>query len=229
MTPTVSVVIPVRDGAKYLAEALESVLTQSYQAAEVIAVDDGSQDRTPEVLAEHGRWVRVIRQGPLGLGTALNRGIASSKAELLAFCDSDDVWTPLKLERQVTHLRRHPGHAGVGGLIQQFVTPDVPQLTGKVRIDVRPVAAALLGTLLLRRTAADRVGPFEETAATATTVDWVGRLRHLGLQIDALEEVVLLRRIHGGNMTMKSADQTRARLLSALRAQLGRNRAAPRP
>jgi glycosyltransferase involved in cell wall biosynthesis len=226
VTEGVSVVLPVRDGAKYLAEALDSILTQSYRPTEVIVVDDGSRDATPVLLAEYGRSVRTIRQGRLGFGAALNRGIEASTAALLAFCDADDLWTPARLKRQVAHITRDAACAGVGGLVQQFVSPELPELRATVRVESRPRHVDLLGALLIRRAAVDRVGALDETARIAAGVEWIGRARHLDMHFDALDEVVLLRRIHGANATMKMADQERAGLLWALRMQRGRNRTA---
>jgi len=229
MRTRVSVVLAVRDGDAYLAAALDSILTQSSPPAEVVAVDDGSTDRTPDLLAGYGERIRVVRQGRLGLGTALNRGVAVSSGDLLAFCDADDLWTPPRLGRQVAHLEHDPGCAGVGGLVQQFVSAERPDLDKTVRIDPRPSAAGLLGSLVIRRAAAEQVGPFDERVTTEPTIEWLGRARHLGLNMAMLDEVVLLRRVHGANMTLANPEATRAGLLWALRAQRGRHRAAPKP
>ena len=91
-TPTISVLIPVRDGAAYLAEAIESALSQTLEPDEVVVVDDGSQDDTREVATSFGSNVAYVRQDPAGSGAARNRAVDASTGDLLAFLDADDVF-----------------------------------------------------------------------------------------------------------------------------------------
>ncbi len=102
----VSVVIPTFNRARFLGEALESVLAQTYRPLEIIVVDDGSQDETPRLVTRYPViYHRKIRGGP---ASARNRGILLSKGELIAFLDSDDLWLPEKIARQVAFFRKHP-------------------------------------------------------------------------------------------------------------------------
>src|SRR5207302_689224 len=107
--PLISVLLPVRDGARYLREALASVLAQTLADFELLVVDDGSEDETPAILAgvADGR-LRAIRQDRLGLVAALNRGIEEARAPLLARMDADDVSLPERLERQAAYLDARP-------------------------------------------------------------------------------------------------------------------------
>jgi len=108
--PFVSVIIPTYNRAHLIVEAIESVLAQTYRNLEVIVVDDGSTDKTPEVLEHYtglDRRVRLVRQDNRGVAAARNRGLAHTTGELIAFCDSDDLWLPHKLERQVAFLQEH--------------------------------------------------------------------------------------------------------------------------
>jgi len=102
----VSVIIPTFNRSATITAAIESVLAQTYQDIEVIVVDDGSTDETPEVLRRFGDHVRVVRQANAGPSSARNRGVAIARGCLLAFLDSDDVWLPEKIERQVALLSR---------------------------------------------------------------------------------------------------------------------------
>ncbi len=118
MTPRVSVVMPVRDGERFLREALDSTLAQTLDDLELIVVDDGSTDATPAILAEAAQRdsrVRVQRQEPGGLTVALNAGCALARAPLIARMDADDVMLPDRLERQVAYLDAHPDVALLGG------------------------------------------------------------------------------------------------------------------
>lgn len=110
MTPgLVSVLLPVHNGATYLAAALESVLTQTWTELELIVVDDGSTDDTPTVLAAcTDPRLQVHRQPAAGVVAALNRGLALARGPWVARMDADDVMAPERLARQVRFLSEHP-------------------------------------------------------------------------------------------------------------------------
>ncbi len=114
----VSVVMPVRDGERFLAEALESVLGQTLADFELIVVDDGSTDGTAALLADAARRderVRVLTQAAGGLTVALNAGCALVRGPVIARMDADDAALPDRLERQVAFLDAHSNVALVGG------------------------------------------------------------------------------------------------------------------
>ena len=93
--------IPAFDAERYLGDAIESILRQTCPPVELIVVDDGSSDRTPEIALSFGDSVRCVRQPHSGIGAALNRGIAMAHGALLAFLDADDLWTENKLALQL--------------------------------------------------------------------------------------------------------------------------------
>src|SRR5205085_7650195 len=102
------VLIPVGDGAASIREALESALGQTYRRIEVIVVDDGSRDRTPEIVEERARRdarLRLVTQANRGVAAARNRALSSATGELVAPLDADDLWDPSKIERQVARMR----------------------------------------------------------------------------------------------------------------------------
>ncbi len=103
---TVSVIIPCYNQGRFLAEAVDSVLNQTYPSVEIIVVDDGSTDDTPEVAARYGDRIRYIRKDNAGLSAARNTAIEHSRGELIALLDSDDRWLPQKLEKQVPYFDR---------------------------------------------------------------------------------------------------------------------------
>jgi glycosyltransferase involved in cell wall biosynthesis len=104
----VSVVIPTYNRARWLPSAVQSVLSQTHPPAEVVIVDDGSKDETPQVCAAFPAPVRCVRQENAGAALARNRGIREASREWVAFQDSDDLWTPDKLEVQREALRLRP-------------------------------------------------------------------------------------------------------------------------
>ncbi len=106
--PLVSVILPTYNRGWILTEAIDSVLAQDYKEYELIVVDDGSTDNTREILDTYGPDILVLRQANKGVSAARNRGIAESGGQLVAFLDSDDLWLPRKLSRQVDYFNLNP-------------------------------------------------------------------------------------------------------------------------
>lgn len=106
--PKVSVIIPTYNRHAMLKEAVESVLAQDYQHFELIVVDDGSTDLTPEILKSYRAAVTVIHQNNQGVSSARNTGIKAASGDLVAFLDSDDLWLPQKLSSQVDFFKSNP-------------------------------------------------------------------------------------------------------------------------
>src|SRR5689334_8831893 len=106
--PTVSVIIPAFNQARFLAVAIDSVLQQTYRDVEIVVVDDGSTDETRDVAARFGDRVNYVHQDNTGLPGARNRGIRESSGEFLCFLDSDDFLHPEKIQRQVELLKEDP-------------------------------------------------------------------------------------------------------------------------
>ncbi|SHF68048.1 Glycosyl transferase family 2 [Desulfacinum infernum DSM 9756] len=104
----VSVIIPTHNRARMVREAVESVLAQKDARFELIVVDDGSTDETPEALGPHRDRLRFIRQENRGVSAARNRGIQVARGEWIAFLDSDDLWLPGKLRAQLSFFEEHP-------------------------------------------------------------------------------------------------------------------------
>jgi glycosyltransferase involved in cell wall biosynthesis len=180
MTPRISVLLPVRDGAAFLREALASVLAQTLRDFELVVVDDGSVDATRAILGAVGdERLRVVRQERLGLVAALNRAVAEARAPLLARMDADDVSLPERLERQVGYLDARPRAA--------LVVVGVETLGGEPTIVLPDDDAALRRRLLLRN-------PFAH-GAVALRAEAVQRAGGYRADYGANEDYDLWRRI----------------------------------
>lgn len=107
-SPRVSVIIPTYNRSWCLSEAIDSVLSQTFQDMELIVVDDGSTDETPALLSQYGGHLRVLDHPNQGVSTARNKGIQAAQGNLIALLDSDDLWQPGKLARQVAFFDTHP-------------------------------------------------------------------------------------------------------------------------
>ena len=116
--PLVSIVIPVHNGEKYIKEAIESCVNQTYRNIEIIVVDDKSEDNTLKILKEYGEKITVIPvEKQNGLGNVINIGIKASKGQYIARMDADDIMYPTRIERQVEYLESNPKCVAVGGQI----------------------------------------------------------------------------------------------------------------
>lgn len=115
--PNVSIIIPTYNRYQFLLEAITSVFHQTYQDFEIIVVDDGSTDNTEDILCNFDDRVRYFKQKNSGSAVARNRGILNSKGNYIAFLDSDDLWYPQKLEKQIEVFQKYPN---VGFVFSDF-------------------------------------------------------------------------------------------------------------
>ena len=217
--PLVSVIMAAFQAEDFLEDAIESIHAQDYEPVEVVVCDDGSTDRTPEILASHPE-LHVIRQPNSGAAAARNAAVAASSGELLAIFDADDLWPPTRLVRQADHLVQHPEIGCVLGR-QEWINPP-PWLTRDSvygELDGIPLLSAMF-----RRSAFEAIGGFDESFTHSEDMDLLFRLRERGVPIEVLDDVVMFRRFHGANLS-GSAPET-SPLLRSLRQKLERERAA---
>lgn len=222
--PLVSTVIPVYNGERYLAEAIESVLNQEYPALEVLVIDDGSTDGTARVANQYATAVQYHRREHAGLAATRNYGTAIAAGELLAFLDADDLWMPGKLALQIAALRADATLDAVFGRMEQFVSPELdPALQERLRPRAADLAALSPCTLLIRTASYRRVGDLDSTWKVGEFLDWLLKARERGLRTRMLDENVLRRRIHRDNMGLREKD-SRSDYARILRASLERRR-----
>jgi glycosyltransferase involved in cell wall biosynthesis len=188
----VAVIIPVYNGAETIAEAIASVLAQTYRDFEVIAVDDGSTDSTPTIVQGFGASIQVITRPNGGISAARNSGLHESSSEYVALLDCDDIWMPTMLERSVAALDHN------GSAVMAYANLAVTDSDG------RPLNTAIVGAnaahapsfdemftrlwpimpsaVVIRRSALDAIGGFAEEFRTYGFEDaycWL-RLREIG-------------------------------------------------
>jgi glycosyltransferase involved in cell wall biosynthesis len=118
--PLVSVIVPTYNGEAYIGDCLSSILDQDHPRIEVLVVDDGSTDGTEAVVQRFGPQVRYFRQPNSGSAVARNRGLDEARGELIAFCDSDDLWTPGRLAQQVAFLQSQQHFHAVCGAFREI-------------------------------------------------------------------------------------------------------------
>lgn len=228
-SPRLSAVMTVRDGERYLAEALDSIVRQPEEVDEIVVVDDGSTDRTAEIAASYGPRVRLVRQEPLGHAHGFNRAIESATGDLVAFLDADDVWTDDSLAVRLERIGREDAPDGVYGAIRQFVSPELgADAAQRYRIDDRVSPVPLMQSMVVRRSVFDRVGLLDTGYKTAANIDWVSRAFEAGMRFEPVDAIVVRRRIHTSNMGVALADQKHRDLPRIVRAHRQRMEARRR-
>jgi len=222
----VSIVLPVRNGERFIAKAVESVLSQSWRPLELIVVDGNSKDRTRAILASLADpMLRVLDQVGLGIPGAWNQGIRAAAGEFIAFISADDQWLPDKIHRQVTLMCLRQELLYSITKFRYLVEPDIeiPSSFNRELLG-RDLVGRIMETLVVRRRVFDMVGLLDEEYATAEDVDWYARANSLAVSHEVLDDVLLLKRIHDANASTDPASNT-PRLFRALRASLARRRA----
>ncbi|MEM7164170.1 MAG: glycosyltransferase [Planctomycetota bacterium] len=212
----ISCIIPVHNGERYLGDAIESVLQQTYPRLELIVVDDGSTDRSAAVAGSFGNRLRVEVQERGGASVARNRGVELSSGDLIAFLDADDIFELHKLEFQERRLRERPDLDLSAAYVENFKSADFSGAGGH-EFHRRRAWPRAITTWVLRRSLWDRVGPFDENMPLSQDVDWHMRAVSAGASIETLPIVLSRRRIHGDNSTRFANDQCRAAVLKSLR------------
>lgn len=218
-----SVIIPVRNGARFIAEAIESIRPQLKGEDEVIVVDDGSTDATLERLTQLADGsVRLLKTGGQGVSAARNLGLRAAHGDFIAFLDHDDLWP----------ARRHAALAGA-----LSAEPELGAVFGRVRVRHEPcalddashldgkVVCELVGSALYRREILLQIGGFDEGLRLREDADLQQRLLERGLRWRALDQDSLIYRRHSDNVTNDQAAMQKS-LLDLARRKLGR-RARP--
>lgn len=202
--PRVSVLIPTWNRERYLGQAIESVLAQTYRDFEVIVVDDGSTDGTAALVRRY-ETVRYVYQPHSGIPAARNRALEEARGELIAWLDSDDMYEPEKLERQVEYLDSHPTCQIVFCLQRSFSDIADSEMTDRQRRLAAIYGDGVrvyLASACIRREVFTRYGGFEEKYAYGEDTEWIARICAAGVSVRTLlEERLYLCRIHDGQIS----------------------------
>jgi glycosyltransferase involved in cell wall biosynthesis len=234
--PPLSVVLPVYNGEAHLDEAIRSIRTQTFTDFEFIVIDDGSSDRTLEILEEHAREderMRVRTRANRGLIDTLNEGLAMARGDLVARMDADDIALPARFERQVAHMSETPECVLLGSsfdFIDEAGAATRPYHCFIHDVTIRhalPIEGAVLHpAAILRRSAALRVGGYRPGYVAAEDYDLWHRLAHIG-RLGNLAESLMRYREWAGRVSTRDAEAQR-RIADRIRDQIWNDRTLAR-
>jgi len=227
--PLISVIIPTYNADKFIAEAIESVLAQTYKMFEIIVVDDGSTDKTTDILRKYHEKIQYIFQENRGPSAARNVGINIAQGEYICFLDADDLWTSDKLEAQLKYLNRHPEVVFVFSDHQDFKGEETGAgtfLSDKNAFEGMPFQEGLIQnafkkllqenfistpTVMLKKGCFEKTGLFDEDLWSVEDRDlWIRMAAHFSLA--CLPKVLCKRRVHQSNISRQSELAFRSRI-----------------
>lgn len=203
-----SVVIPVRDGARFLSDAIDSVLAQTHPVLECIVVDDGSTDDSAGAARAYGGKVACISIAPSGVSVARNVGSRASRGDLIAYLDADDVWLADKIEKQVALFKGDPelalSYTGLrltdpAGKPQGTLRAPSPERALWNTLLIEGAGISVSQTGVVRREVFEELGGFDEQLSTSADADFACRLL-LEHRAAPIYEPLVLYRIHRGQM-----------------------------
>lgn len=223
MDPIVSVIVPAYNAELYIEEALKSIFEQTFHSYEIIVVDDGSKDRTSEIVHRFADRLLYIRQENSGPSKARNTGIQSARGKYIAFLDADDLWTKNKLELQIGFLETHPD---IGMTFADMMTFNENDVTSKSHFqdikrknpylydilvreqnDLKDIFLMLLkgnfiptGTVVIRKSCLDQAGLFDESISSVEDLDMWMRIS-MFCKVCFLPYVLEKKREHESNIS----------------------------
>lgn len=199
-----SVILPVFNGASFLAAAIDSVLGQTRPADEIIAVDDGSTDDSRAILSRYPA-VRIGSQANAGCAAARNAGAALASGDAIAFVDQDDIQCVDRFARQIDALRADSRLGFVVCSQQNFLSETMvrPPSWCDPRTLAGPQHGFGANTLMLRREVFSRVGPFDPEKVPMDDSDWLLRALDGGERYLHLDAALVRRRIHDANLSAR--------------------------
>jgi len=225
--PRVSVVLPVRNGQRYVRTAVESILGQTFDNFELLALDDGSTDDTPRILSEltaQDRRLRLIQTERRGLVHTLNHGFDAARGEYVARMDADDIAFPGRIEAQVSALDREPELGLIGAAVRVIQDDDLrPLYTVRYPVRDHELRAALTfgsvfahPVVVIRKTAYARAGGYRPQFAHAEDYDLWLRLAEVS-RLANLADPLLDYRTHSNQVSLVQAEQ---QVVSVVGAQI---------
>ena len=219
MQDLISVIMPVKDGEKYIGEALDNIKHQDMNV-EIIVVDDGSTDKTAEIAENYG--CKVIRN-PQSKGQVIakNQGLDAAKGKYVMFHDHDDVMRENSLSKLYNELKSNDSISAVEAKVKDFFSPDIAEVSKKTTaIKENAYYGLFTGAILMKKNIFDKIGKFPENIQTGEIIEWQSRMEKKNLVIKKIDMVSTDRRIHNTNFGKTNSVKEFVDYAAILRARL---------
>jgi glycosyltransferase involved in cell wall biosynthesis len=224
----ISVLIPTCNCAKWIAQAIDSVLSQDYDNLEIIVVDDGSTDNTREIVECYGKPVKYFYKENGGISSSRNACLREAKGEYIAWLDADDYWAKGKLQAQVKYFEEHPDCEIVFTGYKNFIENEEIKYQANVQkeLDLEQRYKHYLPSALIKKEVFEKCGIFREDFPKGEDADWLFRLKTFtGVNMkNYIENIYYFRRLHGNNITLNSINNPAQRLTGKYVIQTIRNK-----
>lgn len=214
-----SVVVPAFNSAAFVGAAIDSLLRQSLRPHRIIVVDDGSTDETAKAVRGFGERAHLVSQDNTGPGAATTNGMALVDTPFTAFLDADDLWMENKASSQLSRLQ---ADASLDGLFTQGALSRTgqPPFSG---LPTQPIWGR--SSLMIRTGRARSVGRIvDQPGQRGDMIDWIARARDIGLRLEMMDAVLVVRRVHEGSLTYHRGAKDTG-YLAVVKAALDRRRA----
>jgi glycosyltransferase involved in cell wall biosynthesis len=223
--PLISIIIPVYNSERFIRDAIASIINDKYLPKEIIVVNDGSTDNTPNIVSKFPNIILISRENR-GVAIARNAGIESSTGEYIAFLDSDDIWMPGRIEKSLNYFSKHPEIDFIHGQQVMFLENGVqkPNLIKQEWLE-KPMDACIPGTLMLKKTCFEKIGLFNPEYKTGEDTEWLVRAKEANLKMARIPLIFLRRRIHDSNISLNYGEKPNVNLLKIMRKSIHRKKA----
>lgn len=223
---SISCIIPVYNGERFIEEAIGSILAQTCQPDEIIVIDDGSTDDTGGKVSRYNHRLTYVYQPNAGPAAARNRGLELAHGDYIAFLDADDLWHPEKLEQQLERFECRPETDISITHVQNFIKN--PQTGERLPHCEKGRPLNLPGyitqTLLARTEVFRRVGIFDTSFRLSDATEWFLRAEQSNVVVDLISDVLVYRRLHEHNISQANLSVSHDEHLKLIKQSLHQRR-----
>lgn len=232
----VSVIIPTYNRANFLPEAIDSVLAQTFKKIELIIIDDGSTDNTDEIIKKYEGCLTYVKQKNLGVSAARNHGISIANGNFIGLLDSDDIWLPEKLTKQIALFQKYPDTGMAGGGCkyvnqknQEVGRPLIPaENITNCELEIYTAMPGSISNCLIKKSVLDKIGYFNEEYAVSEDRDLYMRISR-NYPVRAVQEATVVIRLHnaprGDNRSLRRVLSIRKKINKTIPSRILRRKA----
>lgn len=198
---SISVIIPVFNGERFIAEAIDSVLAQTVSADEIIVIDDGSTDNSAQIIMNYGNQIKYFYKPNEGIALSYKKGVSLANSEFITFLDQDDIFLPTKLENSLQVFRENPKLMVVIAQWRYFFSTETLKNNFIYPQEIEKNHYGMMGGCLFKKNIFNLVNAFDSEIDGHSDVDLFLQIKHLNIPKKKIEDLALLHRYHENNAT----------------------------